>query len=325
MAYPVATTKWPSGSGAASPAFSGTFIPTVWSSKLLTKFYETTVLSDIANTDWEGEIQNYGDTVNIRSIPDVTIRDHQADQELVAERASAAVTQLIIDKGKYFYEIVDRVHRKQMDIDIVDLWSQDFAKKLAIAVDTDVLGNIVSGIVAANMGPNAGAKSGSINLGDASASPVVPLDVTNSPSAANDVDPVDLVLRLALTLDEQNVDDDTRWLVAPAWFIQKLKVAKELVDASMTGDAKSPVRNGRVGMIDRFTVYRSNLLTKDANNNYYIYAGHRAGLAFASQLSEFRIIDNAPETFGIIVQGLKVYGYKVVLGEAIAAAYCRPK
>jgi len=39
---------------ATDPAYSGTFIPTLWSKKLLVKFYEQTMLSEICNTDYEG-------------------------------------------------------------------------------------------------------------------------------------------------------------------------------------------------------------------------------------------------------------------------------
>ena len=39
---------------ATDPAYSGTFIPTLWSKKLLVKFYEQTMLSEITNTDYEG-------------------------------------------------------------------------------------------------------------------------------------------------------------------------------------------------------------------------------------------------------------------------------
>jgi len=34
------------------PAYSGSFIPTLWSGKLLAKFYQNTMLSEIANTDY---------------------------------------------------------------------------------------------------------------------------------------------------------------------------------------------------------------------------------------------------------------------------------
>ena len=67
MAFPVAgagTTPplWPVGSTAN--AFSANkFIPEIWSGKLIEKFYASTVLAAISNTDYEGEIKNQGDKV----------------------------------------------------------------------------------------------------------------------------------------------------------------------------------------------------------------------------------------------------------------------
>ena len=54
MAYPVSATKAPTGSPTTTPPLSGTFIPEIWSSKLLRKFYDATILAAIANTDYEG-------------------------------------------------------------------------------------------------------------------------------------------------------------------------------------------------------------------------------------------------------------------------------
>lgn len=45
MAYP---------SVAGVPAYSGTFIPEIWSTKLIEKYYDSTVLSQISNTNYEG-------------------------------------------------------------------------------------------------------------------------------------------------------------------------------------------------------------------------------------------------------------------------------
>ena len=39
-------------SAAGYPAYSGTFIPEIWSGKLVEKFYDATVFGDIANTDY---------------------------------------------------------------------------------------------------------------------------------------------------------------------------------------------------------------------------------------------------------------------------------
>ena len=64
MVYPVAS---------GVPSHSGNYTPTIFSKKMLLKFYRATVFGAIANTDYEGEIKDQGDTVEIRTLPDVQI------------------------------------------------------------------------------------------------------------------------------------------------------------------------------------------------------------------------------------------------------------
>ncbi len=80
------------------------------------------------------------------------------------------------------------------------------------------------------------------------------------------------------------------------------------------------LRNGRLGMIDRFTLYASNLLPVDGGGGATtIYAGHSHGLTFASQLTKMETL-RAERTFGTIMRGLQVYGIKVTDGTALASA-----
>ena len=108
MAYPVTATPTPAGSANPNPAYTGTFIPEIWSGKLIEKFYDATVIAAISNTDYEGEITSYGDKVNIRQKPDITINAYEANQALLFERPAAAVVELLIDKGFYFNTILRR-------------------------------------------------------------------------------------------------------------------------------------------------------------------------------------------------------------------------
>jgi hypothetical protein len=100
----------------------------------------------------------------------------------------------------------------------------------------------------------------------------------------------------------------------------------ELRQAYLSGDPVSMLRNGRLGMVDRFTIYISNLLpsvTTDATNfaagEQPIFAGHAHGLTFASQISKVETL-RSELTFGQILRGLQVYGYQVVDPTAIAQA-----
>src|SRR5690606_35786982 len=103
---------FPTGSLSPSTAYSGTFIPEIWSGKLIEKFYASTVLAAISNTDYEGEIKGYGDKVIIRTKPTITINDYRADGALTFERPASNIVELLIDKGKYFATILDDVMEK---------------------------------------------------------------------------------------------------------------------------------------------------------------------------------------------------------------------
>src|SRR3954470_21488067 len=100
---------YPSTASTPSPAYSGTFIPEIWSGKLIEKFYASTVLAAISNTDYEGEIRNQGDTVHIRTKPTNTIRPYLVGGQLSVDRPASNIVDLKIDQGLYFNEILDDV------------------------------------------------------------------------------------------------------------------------------------------------------------------------------------------------------------------------
>jgi len=126
-------------------------------------------------------------------------------------------------------------------------------------------------------------------------------------------------------LDEQNIPEEGRWIVMSAAAGRYIKQS-ELRQVYVSGDGTSMLRNGRLGMVDRFTIYISNLLpnsTTDATNfaagETPVYAGHAHGLTFASQISKVETL-RSELTFGQILRGLQVYGYQVVDPTALAKA-----
>lgn len=322
-AFPVAgsgTTPAIYPTGGTGNAFqTNGFIPEIWSGKLVEKFYASTVLSAISNTDYEGEIRNQGDRVKIRTKPTITIRDYRADGALTLERPEGSNVELYIDKGKYFNTILDDVMEVQSDLNALSIWSDDAAQQLKITVDTQVLAAILGGMVTANKGTAAGRISSSINLG----ATTTPLTVVARSPSAGQVEILDAMLRLGQVLDEQNIPEEGRWVVIPVWAAAMLKFS-DLRQAYLTGDTTSPLRNGRIGMIDRFTVYTSNLLPTGtagglASGETVLYAGHAHGLTFASQISKVETL-RSELTFGTILRGLQIYGYQIVDGVALAQA-----
>jgi hypothetical protein len=302
MSYPVSPGR---------PNYSGNFIPELWSGKLIENFYDATVLAAISNTDYEGEIRQFGDTVNIRTTPEITIRDYVKGQTLTVENPDKPKLQLVIDKGEYFACVEDDVDKVQSDINLMDTWTKDASERMKIKIDQRVLTDILPDIGSFNKGATAGEQSSSFNLGTTAS----PLQVTSS-GAGGTKSVVDLIVDLGTVLDEANCPEQNRFMVVPAKFAGLIKKS-ELKDASLTGDGTSIVRNGRLGMIDRFTVYVSHNLKVDSGGKYNLIAGHKMGFTFASQMTNMETI-RSESTFGNIVRGLQVYGYKVVKGEALA-------
>jgi len=295
MAYPNA---------AGRPQYSGNFIPEIWSGKLIENFYDATVLAAISNTDYEGEIRQYGDTVNIRTTPEITIRTYTKGQTLQVENPDKPKLQLLIDKGEYFSCIEDDVDKVQADINLMDTWSKDASERMKIKIDQRVLTDLLPDVASTNKGNTAGRITGNIDLGS-----------TGTPVAISKTNVLDYIVDMGTVLDEANAPEAGRFLVIPAKMAGMIKKS-DLKDASITGDSMSVIRNGRLGMIDRFTIYMSHNLSV-SSGKFSLIAGHKMGFTFASQMTNMETI-RSESTFGNIVRGLQVYGYKVVKPEALA-------
>lgn len=296
MAFPVAPGR---------PNYSGNFIPEIWAGKLIENFYDATVLAAIANTDYEGEIKKFGDTVNIRTTPTITIRTYIKGQPLVVENPDNPKIQLLIDKGDYFACIEDDVDKVQSDIKLMDTWSKDASEQMKIKIDQRVLAAIPADVDSLNLGATAGAVSASYNLG-----------TNGTPRAITKTDVLEYIVDFGSVLDEANVPESNRFIIIPAKMAGLIKKG-DLKDASLSGDGTSIMRNGRLGMIDRFTLYVSHNLSVAAGGKFDILAGHKMGFTFASQMTNMETL-RSETTFGNIIRGLQVYGYEVVKPEALA-------
>jgi len=321
----VAVTSGYYTSGSTTDAYAGKFIPEIWSGKLQAKFYSSTVLAEITNNDWEGEIRDMGDKVQIRTIPNITINNYTKGLTLATEVPTTSLVELNIDQGKYFQVVVDDVDKIQSDLSLMDIFTNDASQQLKINIDTAVLLGIKGGASADNRGTTAG-KFSNIDLGSSSG--------TKTAILVEKGDVIDHIVEMGQVLDEQSAPEEGRWLVINPAIASRIKTS-DLKDASITGDTQTPLRNGRLGMIDRFTVYVSNLLPTDSTSvagegsdtsvtGTAIYAGTKDAITFASQISNVETL-RSTATFGNIVRGLNVFGYKVVKPEALVEAFVYTK
>lgn len=286
----------------------------VWSSKLNKKYYKRTVLTAITNTTYEGEIKKQGDKVYIRTIADVTVFDHQKGMTLPKQRPESPDVEMLIDKGKGWNILLDDVDKVQSDIDLLNKFTDDAAKQINISVDASVLGAVYADADGDNCGSTAGLITNAYDLGSSGS----PIQVT-----ATNI--IDYIVMCGGVLDEQNVPDEDRWMVIPSWMAVLLK-SSDLKDASMTGDPKSVIRSGLLGMIDRFVIYQSNSVgnTTDSTGfkSYYVLFGSKDAISFANQFTKTESLRSS-DSFDTIVRGLMVYGYKTIKPEALGYMYAR--
>ena len=325
--YPV------TGSGAfdTNPSYSGAFIPTLWSGKLLAKFYQNTMLSEVTNTDYEGELKNQGDTVRIRLAPSISISDYTVGQTLSYEVPTPSFQDMQVNKGKYFGVQVNDVLAYQSDMNLMNMFTEDAAKQLKIAIENEVFFNsfVTEGPAAANEGGTAGAISAAYNLG----TDIAPVDQATPENVLK------AILRMSTVLDEQNVPEDGRFLILSP-YDRHLLMQSSIAQAYFTGDQSSTIRTGKIGMLDRFSVYVSNLLPKgeagkalvaglaatstggavtNAKARRTMIAGTKHATSFAMTINKTEPLRNQTD-FGDIVRGLAVYGRKVVKPQALVVA-----
>ena len=304
MAYPIAAGTRNIGSDLMR------FIPVLYTGKMLVKYYDSSVLTHITNTDYEGEIKKYGDTVYIRATPDMTIRNYRKGQTLVNDQPESTAVSLLIDQGKYWSFVSEDLDKVQTDLKgYINDWVKDGSEQMRITVDTTVLQAYYADASAHNIGNSAGYVSGNI-----------PLGTTGTPVSLSKSNILDYILGAGVALDELNVPDTGRYMILPPRISGLIK-ASDLKDSSLTGDAKSVLRTSVLGTIDRFTVFNSNLLaTYSDDSATYCTFGHKDATTFATQLVSSKVQDN-PDGFGMLHRGLQVFGYKVVKPEALGVLY----
>ena len=291
---------------------SGNWAPAIYSQKVQKFFRRASVVEDITNTDYAGEIENFGDTVNIIKEPSITVNDYARGQTVNTETLADDQIQLTVDQGSYFAFKVDDIEERQSHVNFEALATSSGAYALKKNYDFNVLSAIYSG---ASTNASATGTDGSPIDGDAAVD-----TLTDIMSAAKTV------------LDGADVPEENRWFVAPPAFYQQLrKAGAKIVDQSVMADGSaSAMRNGMI--TDRqlfgFRMYSTNAIAVSGgsaanktfgsagSNEYAFLYGHQSAVATANHIAKTELIRD-PDSFSDIVRGLHVFGRKVLRTEAV--------
>lgn len=269
------------------------FIPEIWDARLLSTLRSVLVFGQpgVTNRDYEGDIAQFGDTVNITSVVDVDVDDYDADAVMTYPGLTDETRALTITQKKKYSFSVDDVERRQAMPGYVEEATRSAAYNLSKAVDT-----YVSGLM------SAGVDSGNVLA-----------------EAALDTDYVayDMLVELRTLLTRDDCPEQGRFVVVQPEVYAKLLRDDRFVRADASGTTEG-LRNGHVGRAAGFDVIESNtapFTPADSGTStpakYTVIAGHSMATTLADQLlkSEALRLESA---FKDGVRGLHVYGGKVI-------------
>ena len=333
---------------------NGNFSPVIYSQKVQKEFRKTSVVEDITNTDYTGEISQYGDSVRIIKEPEITVSNYARGTTLATQDIADADFTMVVDQANYFQFAIDDIEAAHSHVNFMDLATDRAAYRMADTFDSEVLGYL-SGWTGgagswarrtATNGTKADTNAGVDELLAANKLDITDFggadlgadgEVTSIPVAAGGgaggiTSPLALLNRIARKMDQANVDQDGRWVVLDPVMIELLMDEdSKFVNADFGGGDE--IRNGRMGgnLVRGLRVYKSNNLPyvgtgPDTNasagsetNFGVVVAGHDSAIASAQQLAKTESF-RSPETFSDIVRGMQLYGRKVLRPEALFTA-----
>lgn len=251
------------------------FAPKIWAATVMRTLEDTMAAKKICNTEYTGEIKQKGDAVYFNGLADPTIAGYTGTVTYEALQDSRST--LLVDQANFFAFKVGDIEKAQASLDVKGNQAERAAYKLQQACDTYIMG----------LYAQAGTALGSVTV-----------------TTANVLSTIALY---AQRLAENNVPENSMWMIIPPWLQNKLKLAG-------VGFSINDGINGTGGMAWTkdlgFDVYVNN----QTNNNgtvFNVMAGSKNAIAFADQLTDTEEM-RLEGSFDTAVRGLHVFGAKVI-------------
>jgi Phage capsid protein len=339
---------------------NGNFSAVIYSKKVQMALRKATVVGDITNSDYFGEISNNGDTVKIIKEPEISVAPYARGTQITAQDLTDEDFSLVIDKANYFAFKVDDIEEKHSHVNFMDLATNRAAYRLADQYDQEVLGYL-SGYAQTTLHEPANAVNTTVNgtraITTAGTDELLASMKLSRPSFGNittagsvgdaipvaarlpgatslpttHVSPVMLINRMGRLLDQQNVDKTGRWLVIDPIMMEILMDEDSRFLNADFGDSGA-LRNGlTLKNWNGFRVYVSNNLprvgtgpatvgTSAQSSNFGVIVAGHDSAVATAEQINKTETYRDPDSFADIVRGMHLYGRKILRPEAITVA-----
>ena len=339
---------------------NGNFSPVIYSQKVQQAFRKTSVVESITNSDYFGEIANYGDTVKIIKEPEITVKEYARGTQITPQDLDDEDFSLVVDKANYFAFKVDDIEEAHSHVNFESLASDRAGYRLRDQHDQEVLGylsgfkqgtiNAVAGTANDTVsGSKAESTAGSDELltsmklrkdsfgnittssaGDHSI-PLAPRMPGATAQATATATPLQVIARMGRLLDTQFVDTDGRWLVLHPTFVEILKDEDSRLLNADFGESGGLRAGLAIGRLHGFDIYMSNNLpavgtgpgtsgSANQNSNFGVIVAGHSSAVATAAQITKTESYRDPDSFADIVRGMHLYGRKILRPEAIVTA-----
>jgi len=339
---------------------NGNFSSVIYSKKVQLAFRKSTVVGDITNSDYFGEISAQGDTVRIIKEPEISVSSYARGTQITAQDLDDEDFSLVVDKSNYFAFKVDDIEEAHSHVNFMDLATNRAAYRLADQHDQEVLGYL-SGYKQSTLHTAADTVNDTVNgtkavdtagsdellssmkltkgdfgnittasAGDHSIPVAARLPgATALPTAT--ISPAMMVARMGRLLDQQQVDTQGRWIVVDPVFMEVLRDEDSRFLNADYGESGG-LRNGLVlNNFHGFRVYSSSNLpsvgtgpattgTDNRNDNFGVIVAGHDSAVATAEQINKTETYRDPDSFADIVRGMHLYGRKILRPEAITTA-----
>lgn len=277
-------------------------ISELWADELQEALEKYLRYANCFNTKYEGEIDRQGASVRITTVADVSIGNYARNTDISLQTLTTTDQNLIIDQAKSYGFFWDALDQKQTATKGL---MQEAVKRAAYnmrnLIDQFLAATLAAGVSTANQLP----------------------DATSVGTGAGDDDPFKILVLLSQKLEENNVDENDRYVVIPPWYAAELKIDPRRSSFG-TPENISQYGQGLMGIetVSGLKVWVSNNVpttnSVSTTGQFTVIAGQLDSATWAQQLLWFAVKDN-PYRNGSNCLGANAYGGQVTRPYALAS------
>lgn len=273
---------------AQSATTVGSAIAQKWHAELLRQRMKLLSAVEACNRNYEGEVTRGGDSVRINMVGDISINtSHSRSADLTLQSLQTTDMSLVIDAEDDFAFYLDDVDAQQTVSDLMPESMRRAAYKMRDTSDQYVFTKMNASVASANQ-----------------------LTAAVVGTGGSDADLFELLVDIAVALDNVDAPDGNRWVFLPPWACGML-VKDPRRSSFGTSQNLTTYGSGYIGRtVDGLEIFKTrNLPTSGGATT--ILAGTKDATTFADQISKYETVRH-PLRFGDIHKGLHVYGAKVI-------------